>query len=228
MIAEDNSKEEEFMTNKVEKLSCGQANAYLVRGAKGSILIDTGTDQYREKIVHACKEASVKLIVLTHGHFDHCQNAAYLAEKLDCPVGIGNEDVSLLCDGEKRKVYGKGIWGHIYAQAANWNIWHKKLPPIKPEVILEDGMSLAGYGVDGKIVALPGHTAGSVGVLLKTGELFVGDAMQNILSAASTWCYEDYESAKRSTNNIRMIKAKKIYYGHGRESDPLEVRKKQR
>lgn len=216
------------MTNEIKKLSCGQANVYLVSGINGSILIDTGTEKYREKIVHACKGTTVKLIVLTHGHFDHCQNAAYLAEKLGCPVGIGKEDMPLLTEGEKRKVYGKGVWGHIYAQASNWNIWHKKLPPVKPDVILEDGMALTEYGIDGKIVALPGHTAGSTGVLLKTGELFAGDAMQNIVSPASTWCYEDCESAERSTKTVQMIKAKVIYYGHGRESYLLEIKKNQR
>lgn len=214
------------MTNEIEKLSCGQANAYLVKGTEGSILIDTGTGKYRDKIVYACREVSVKLIVLTHGHFDHCQNAAYLSQKLGCPVGIGKEDASLIYEGEKRKVYGKGAWGHIYAWAANWNIWHEKFLYIKPEVILEDGMSLTGYGVDGKVIALPGHTKGSVGVLLETGELFVGDAMQNIVSPTSTWCYEDGKSAERSTKNIQMMKVKRIYYGHGRESYPLEIKKK--
>lgn len=212
------------MAYKIERLRGGQGNAYLICGREGGILIDTGTNKYREKIACACKEASVRLIVLTHGHFDHCQNAAYLAEKLNCPVGIGKEDAALLYEGEKRKVYGKGIWGKLYARASNWNIWHKSLPSARPSVILEDRMSLAGYGVEGEIVALPGHTAGSVGVLLKTGEFFVGDAMQNIGRPASAWCYEDYKNTERSADKIRMIQVKKIYYGHGGESYPLKAR----
>lgn len=50
----------------------------------------------------------MKLVILTHGHFDHCQNASYLAKKLNCLVGIGREDVVLLENNEKRKVFGKG------------------------------------------------------------------------------------------------------------------------
>lgn len=214
------------MAYKIERLKGGQGNVYLICGKKSSILIDTGTNKYREKIARACQEASVKLIVLTHGHFDHCQNAAYLAQKLNCPVGIGKEDAALLYEGAKRKVYGKGIWGKLYAQASNWNIWHKSLPSARPDVILEDGMSLAGFGVEGEIVALPGHTAGSVGVLLKTGEFFVGDAMQNMGRPASAWCYEDYENMERSAEKIQMMKVKKIYYGHGGESYPLKAGKK--
>lgn len=70
------------MADKIKRISGGQANVYLIRGQKGSILIDAGISRYREKIARVCSDALVKLIVLTHGHFDHCQNAAYLAEKL--------------------------------------------------------------------------------------------------------------------------------------------------
>lgn len=209
------------MADKIKYLKGGQANVYLICGLEGSILVDTGISRYREKIAHAGQEAEVKLIVLTHGHFDHCQNAAYLAEKLNCPVGIGKEDAALLYGGEKRKVYGKGIWGKIFAGVSNWSIRHNKIEPIKPEVLLEDGMSLAEYGIDGKVVSLPGHTKGSIGLLLKSGELFVGDAMQNNFSPSVMWCYEERESALRSVEAVRMMKAEKIYYGHGRESGPL-------
>ncbi len=204
------------MDNQITILSYGSANAYLVSGRTGSILIDTGTEQYRDKILEGCRKQSVKLIVLTHGHFDHCQNAAYLAEALGCPVGIGEADAALLEQGVKRKVYGRGIWGGIYAAASNWNIVHKKMTYLKPEVILQPDMPLSGYGVDGRVIALPGHTAGHVGVLLDSGYLFAGDAMQNIGKPALTWCCEDYESAVASVRRIEALGAAGIYYGHGK------------
>ena len=155
-------------------------------------------------------------ILLTHGHFDHCQSAAYLARNLKCKTGIAGEDAALLEKNQKRKVYGKGIWGNFYAGAANRNIGQNEIEAVTPDVILEDGMSLAEYGVDARIIKLPGHTAGSVGVLCATGELFVGDAMQNIPFLSATWCYEDYEKAKESATLIRSMNAGKIFCGHGR------------
>ncbi|HOO49457.1 MAG TPA: hypothetical protein PK465_06420 [Saccharofermentans sp.] len=77
-------------------------------------------------------------------------------------------------------------------------------------------MSLLEYGVDGSVIALPGHTKGSTGIALSTGELFVGDAMQNINSPTTTWCYEDYAQALESAKLIRSMNAKKVYFGHGR------------
>ena len=59
-------------------------------------------------------------------------------------------------------------------------------------------------------------TKGSTGIALSTGELFVGDAMQNINSPTTTWCYEDYAQALESAKLIRSMNAKKVYFGHGR------------
>jgi glyoxylase-like metal-dependent hydrolase (beta-lactamase superfamily II) len=164
----------------------------------------------------------VRLILLTHGHFDHCQSAAYLTRRLKCSIGIAGEDAALLERNEKRKVYGKGIWGRFYADASNRNIEQNEIEAVTPDVILEDGMSLGEYGVDAKTVKLPGHTAGSVGVLCDTGELFVGDAMQNILFPSAAWCYEDYEKAKESAAIVRSMNAGKIFFGHGRVWNPVQ------
>lgn len=214
------------MTAAVETISCGSANAYLVRGDGGSILIDTGTAPYRETVLKACQGHSVRLILLTHGHVDHCQNAAYLAEALGCPAGIGRKDAPLLAGGEKRRVTGRGLWGRFYAAASNWIIRRESIPPLHPEVLLEEGMSLLPYGVDGRIVALPGHTSGSAGVLLAAGELFVGDAMQSILGPAPAWCYENREETERSVAAIRRLRPSRIYYGHGKPTVGLDTPKK--
>ena len=183
----------------IDTIVCGPVNAYLVHGNNASILIDTGTAKYKEKVWEACKNNNVKLIILTHGHFDHCQNAAYLAHKLNCLVGIARDDIDLVKNNQKRKVFGKGIWGKTYAYLSNRNIKKNEIHEIVPDVILENEMPLQVFGIDGKIIGLPGHTKGSIGVMLATGELLVGDAMQNIISPSTTWCFEDYEQSREST-----------------------------
>ena len=102
-------------------------------------------------------------------------------KKLNCFVGIGREDVLLLEKNEKRKLFGKGLWGSFYARASNCNIWKNNVESVSPNIILDAGMSLLEYGVDGNVIRLQGHTKGSIGIALTSGELFVGDAMQNII-----------------------------------------------
>jgi glyoxylase-like metal-dependent hydrolase (beta-lactamase superfamily II) len=38
-------------------------------------------------------------------------------------------------------------------------------------------MDMKAFGVDGKVVCTPGHTAGSISVVLSTGEAIVGDLL---------------------------------------------------
>ena len=67
------------MKTTVTVLRCGFANAYLLRGQGGSVLVDTGTARYRQLVLEACRAARVLLILLTHGHCDHCQNSAIIS-----------------------------------------------------------------------------------------------------------------------------------------------------
>ena len=49
----------------------------------------------------------MRLIVLTHGHMDHCQNAAYLANALKIPVAMSKKDINMIPDNRKQKMSAK-------------------------------------------------------------------------------------------------------------------------
>lgn len=201
------------MPTQVVPLPASGGHAYLLRGEGGSVLVDTGTQKLAEHTLAACHHMGLKLILLTHGHFDHCQNAAYFAKELHCPVAISPLDAPLL-KGEKRTVSGEGLWGKAFAWASNRNIQKQPIPEAVLTVFLEDGMSLAPYGIDGKVVALPGHTAGSMGVFLDNRELLAGDAMSGLWGPGPAWCWEDKALMEASLEKIRGLRAKRIYTGH--------------
>lgn len=201
------------MPTQVVPLPASGGHAYLLRGEGGSVLVDTGTQKLAEHTLAACHHMGLKLILLTHGHFDHCQNAAYFAKELHCPVAISPLDAPLL-KGEKRTVSGEGLWGKAFAWASNRNIQKQPIPEAVLTVFLEDGMSLAPYGIDGKVVALPGHTAGSMGVFLDSRELLAGDAMSGLWGPGPAWCWEDKALMEASLEKIRGLRAKRIYTGH--------------
>lgn len=203
------------MKDQITVLRCGFANAYLVGSRQGSVLIDTAAAPYREKVLAACKGARVRLILLTHGHYDHCQNAAFLSQALGCPVAIARADGDLLSQGEKRPVQGQGPWGRLYAAMSNRAICSQFIEPIHPDLFLEEGLDLSPYGVSGRVIALPGHTAGSMGVLLAGGGLFAGDAAQSLGPLGASWCWEDRAAARESMARIRALAKGKVYCGHG-------------
>jgi hydroxyacylglutathione hydrolase len=50
------------------------------------------------------------------------------------------------------------------------------IPATNDNMVLSDEeFSLIGYGIPSKIIYTPGHSMGSVSVLLETGDAFVGD-----------------------------------------------------
>jgi len=75
----------------------GTVNCYLIKTGTNYILIDTACSNKRaeleKKLERAgCKPGILKLIVLTHGDFDHTGNAAYLREKFGARVAMLHDD----------------------------------------------------------------------------------------------------------------------------------------
>ena len=92
---------------KIHRIASGNVNCYIVADN------DTGRKKYCEKILERCKKFHVNLIVLTHGHMDHCQNAAYLAEALHIPIAINKNDMDLIPDNRKQSLLAKTFLGKI-------------------------------------------------------------------------------------------------------------------
>ncbi len=83
----------------------GSVNCYLIETDTGYILIDTGgsnkrTDLERELASAGCKPGNLKLIVITHGDFDHTGNARYLREKYGTKIAIHPDDAGMLERGD--------------------------------------------------------------------------------------------------------------------------------
>ena len=89
-------------------------------------------------------------------------------------------------------------------------------PAFSPSVWLEDGQSLEPWGVEARVVALPGHTSGCVGVELPGGALVVGDAMINLPRPRPAPLYHSREQLLASAEKIASMGARTLYFGHGR------------
>ena len=85
-------------TLEIKRMEAGNVNCYLLVGGKDAVLVDTGREKYQDKVLGACLDYNVRLIILTHGHVDHVQNAAYLAQWLQAPIAMHEADLDLLPD----------------------------------------------------------------------------------------------------------------------------------
>jgi len=197
------------------------ANAFIVRGQR-SIIVDTGFPGLGEKILktmgrHDIKPADISLIIITHGHHDHTGSAAYLREKTGAPVAIHKADAEALRTGVNPRLHpvdGRGRFMMIMS-----DIIKPKVQGMEPQVLLDGEMDLRDYGIEGKIIPTPGHTPGSVSVLLAGGCALVGDMIFGGLLRKSTpgfpYICQDIETATRSIQAILDQRPKIFYAAHG-------------
>lgn len=200
---------------KIHRIASGNVNCYIVADNDKAILIDTGRKKYCEKILERCKKFHVSLIVLTHGHMDHCQNAAYLAEALHIPIAINKNDMDLIPDNRKQSLLAKTLLGKIVLSVSLSSFEMDSLEVFDPIIYLKNGDDLSEYGIAAKVVELPGHTKGSIGVEIEDN-LFVGDALMNMFYPTVSMLYVDEQEMLLSAKYISELGEKTIYFGHGK------------
>lgn len=198
---------------KIHRIANGNVNCYIVADNDKAILIDTGRKKYCEKILERCKKFHVSLIVLTHGHMDHCQNAAYLAEALHIPIAINKNDMDLIPDNRKQSLLAKTLLGKIVLSVSLSSFEMDSLEVFDPIIYLKNGDDLSEYGIAAKVVELPGHTKGSIGVEIEDN-LFVGDALMNMFYPTVSMLYVDEQEMLLSAKYISELGEKTIYFGH--------------
>lgn len=200
----------------VKQIKCGNGNCYIVRDEDSSILIDTARPKYRDIILENCKKENVKLIVLTHTHMDHCQNALFLSQELNIPIAISKEDEALITNNMNQSLSTKTLLGKLILFLSLKSFQNDVIPFFKASIFLSEGDSLSEYGVRAKIIALPGHTNGSIGLDIEKEGIIVGDALMNMFYPTLSMLYHNYEQMIESANKISKFGNRKIYFGHGK------------
>ena len=103
-------------------------------------------------------------------------------------------------------------------------------PPVKPDILIDEDMDLSKFGVDGKVIHTPGHTPGSVSIILPNGEFIVGDLVMRGMLRFWQPNYplfaDNMFQLKESIKLILRKKPTKIYCTHGGPFDPKAVLRK--
>lgn len=196
----------------------GSVNCYLLKTAAGYILIDTGGTNQRAALEQALREAGcqpglLKLIILTHGDFDHTGNAAYLRQKFNAPVALHPADLGMLERGD------------MFASRRHANPIFKAIAPVMfgfsqsncmtPDLELTEEFDLAAFGLTAQVISLPGHSRGSIGLLTFDGELFAGDLLENTKQPALNSIMDDRAAAQASVEKLKHLNVTMVYPGHG-------------
>ena len=207
------------------------ANAYLVRGDR-PIVVDTGAPGSARAILRALTAAGsgprdVSLILLTHGHADHFGSAAELRRLTGAPLAIHELDAGALRSGRNPYLPPTRLRGRLLTP-----FLPHRAPPIEPDLVFRGELDLGAFGVAGRVIGTPGHTAGSVSVLLPDGAAIVADLlMGGHLGGAFHprvpryhYFAEDLHGVRHSIAAILDEAPTTIFVGHGGPLDPEAVR----
>ena len=197
-------------------IKCKTDNCYLVTEGDNAVLVDTGSSICYEKVIEECSRYNMRLIVLTHVHFDHAENAAKLAERFDIPVAYHQADEELFENFDKQPLMSYGLVGKVVLGSSLKVLRNTKVLKPSKTIYIKDGDDLSSYGIDAKIIGLPGHTNGSVGVDVEGTDLIVGDALDNWITPATGHLYTNLEDLKNSAEKIKALGQRTIYFGHGK------------
>ena len=196
----------------------GNVNCYLLRSEAGFFLIDTGSSSARKQLLSelanaGCIPGSLRLVLLTHGDFDHTGNAACLRSTFGTKLAMHRADS------------GMGESGDMFENRKKPNALIRTLIPLftgfgkseqfTPDLLLEDGDDLSPHGLDAKVLSLPGHSKGSIGILTAEGDLFCGDLFENTKGPALNSLMDDPDEAKVSLAVLESYKIRFVYPGHG-------------
>jgi len=207
--------------SEINTIRCGNVNCYIVYDDKNAILVDTGTEKYKEKVLEACKPFHIRLIVLTHGHIDHCQNAAFLAKELKAPIAMNEKDLNLIPDNMQQPLEAKSLLGKLILGISLKDFDKYCIAGFNPTIYLKEGHKLNEFGINATVKELPGHTYGSIGLEVDGDKLIVGDALMNMFYPTLSMLYTNKEQMLKSARHISELGTRKIYFGHGR---PVENR----
>ena len=201
---------------KITRIKGGTDNCYIVADGKNAILVDTASKANLAQVMEECDKYDMKLIVLTHVHFDHAENAAELSRKYNIPVAISKMDEELFDGFDKQPLKSYGLVGKVVLGMSLKVLRETMVERPDNLIFVREGDDLSSYGVNARIVELPGHTLGSIGVDVEERHLFVGDELDNWIWPGVGHLYNDKNAIKKSAEKIRSLGDRTIYYGHGK------------
>jgi glyoxylase-like metal-dependent hydrolase (beta-lactamase superfamily II) len=209
------------------------SNAFLVKGER-PVLIDTGCPGDADALLKALARegvavADLSLILHTHGHRDHAGGTRRLKDMTAAPAAVHPADADMLRRGANRPLAPTNLTGRLLRPFVDW-----PFPAVEPDLELAEGMDLRPYGLAGQVIATPGHTAGSVSVVLDTGEalagdLLVGGYLGGLLSPhvpGYPYFAEDLAALRDSIRKLLSFSPSRVYVGHGGPLNGADIRRR--
>lgn len=188
------------------------ANCYIIPGEENSAAVIDPASSAEVMAVLEREDTELGAIIITHGHFDHFAGAAALKEQTGAPVYAPDLDSEMLSSVDKS-------WA--------WFMQGTPFAPITPDHVFSDGEEFTVCGLTFKVMAAPGHTAGSCLLFCdRYNAVITGDVIfRNSIGRTDGYSGSDRQMRESLTKIAALNGDWQLLCGHGDVTD-LETEKR--
>jgi glyoxylase-like metal-dependent hydrolase (beta-lactamase superfamily II) len=215
---------------KIIPIRAGVGQVFLVNTNAGFFIVDSGTKGYENKVIKAITSRGLNLkdlrfIFLTHAHYDHAGGAAALKRVSGTKLIAHELETVNLSDGYTKVPPGTDTFYKVLSfvgKHISKNYSH--FPSVEPDITFNMDFDLAAFGISGKLIHTPGHTAGSSSLIIQD-HAFVGDCLFNMMRKIYPPFANDEKSLLKSWEKLLQLNIEWYYPAHGKRLHKEDVRK---
>ncbi|MEA4926913.1 MAG: MBL fold metallo-hydrolase [Syntrophomonadaceae bacterium] len=163
------------------RILSGRSNAFIINNGTACIMVDSSRfNQWRKlrRRLRLLQIERIDLLILTHSHFDHAENARKLKAEFHPQILIHQSEADYLRYGDSPLPQGTICFTRIILKLfANLLQPRLKYQGVDGDIEVASRLDLNPWGYNAYIIHTPGHTRGSMSLIIDDEIALVGDAM---------------------------------------------------
>jgi len=211
------------MKTKLIPFRAGFTNVYFLIENRNILLIDTGSRKLEKRILkcitsHGYRPGDIKLIFLTHTHYDHAGSVAALKKLTGAQTIVHESEANCLVKGFTPIPKGTNTLFKFISKMGKMRRVEPKIARYehtRADILFDENLSLNDLGFSAEIFHSPGHTIGSSSLI--SGEnVFVGDDIFNLRGNYYPGFADNELTLRKTWKKFSELDVKWIYPGHGK------------
>jgi glyoxylase-like metal-dependent hydrolase (beta-lactamase superfamily II) len=207
----------------IVQIMSGRSNVFLLTNGEKNILIDTSVSRLWNRLQKRLDRLGINRIdylILTHAHFDHAANANQIKNKFNALVIVQKEEARYLSNGDNILPQGTTIFTKPIVNVLGKRLFSIfKYEPCKHDVLVDSHFDLIGFGFNAYLIHTPGHTIGSMSLIIDNEIAIVGDTMFGVFKLSVFPPYaEDTEKMIKSWGKLLETNCSIFIPSHGTEN----------